>query len=236
MFTAFLRPARRELIVAFLVLTLMLGFGRFLAGDGQAWNILACSASAIAFAVITSRLPAVLSLDVPLRTWLTGLTVSALLWSGLLAVVGTTAAVIMQLRSPYYAWYDTFLVTDGPKDWVDTNGAPYVVDEAGMNLATVLLTFLVYFLAFVFSTLIGAMVGIIRLRFGVVAAVLSVALVLAAVIGALIWINMSTLDHSLAPFPVRTSHNYQREYLTALIPGILIAGLLTWLSARRTEP
>lgn len=228
MFTAFIRPAR-ELLVVFVLLALALGFGRHLAFSGDTWNTFACAATAITFAVATTRLRAVKALDVPVRTWLGGLTLTSVIWSLLLGGVGTASAVISQLNSPYYSWYDQFLSTAGPMDWVDTEGDPYVFDGAGIGPGRVLLTFAVYSVALLFSALLGALAAAVRLRFGTTAMVLAVAVILIVLV--VVWMLWAR-----GADPAQAQWSRAELFLSTGVPGLLLAGLLTWLLARRVEP
>lgn len=228
MFTAFLRPAR-ELVVIFPLLALALGFGRHLMASGDAWNFFACLVTAVTFAAAASRLRAVKSLDVPVPTWLGGLALTSLIWSLLLGAVGTASAVVSQLDSPYYSWYDQFLSTSGPMNWIDTDGDPYVLDGAGIGPGRIALTFAVFTVALLFSSLAGALVAVMRLQFGtlgLVATIVAIAIILMA--AGVLW--------SLGAEPRLAQWSRAALFLTTGIPDSIIAFGLTWLMARKIEP
>lgn len=228
MFTAFINPARRELLAGFLILALALAFGRHLVMSGTSWTTFAAAASAIIFAAATTRLRTVLMLDVPVRTWLRGLLAVAAVWAALLGAIGTASAVLAQWANPWYRGFDNFLVTSGPVDWIDTNGAPYVVERAGVTLSTVLLTFAVLFVLLLAATLLGSAVGAARVCFGVNGMAITIAAILVALIMVSFWWTSRDVG-------IVVDQNYHGEYLIIGIPGIFLAVLFTWLLARRVE-
>lgn len=229
MFTAFLRPAQRELLAVLLLLAVALGLGRHLAMSGNTWNTFACATTAIAFAVATTRFRAVRALDVPVRTWLGGLTLTSLSWSLLLGAIGTASAVIAQLNSPYYSWMDNFLSTRGPMEWIDTNGEPYILDGAGIGPDRIALTFAVYTVALLFSSLLGALAGVMRLRFGNPGLVVTIiAVVIILMVAWTLW--------SLGAEPRVAQWSRAELFLSTGIPGSIIAFVLTWVMARKIEP
>lgn len=228
MFTAFIRPAR-ELVVIFLLLALALGFGRHLVASGDAWNFFACLTTVVTFAAAASRLRAVKSLDVPVPTWLGGLALTSLIWSLLLGAVGTASAVVSQLNSPYYSWYDQFLSTSGPMDWIDTDGDPYVLDGAGIGPGRIALTFAVFTVALLFSALLGALIAVMRLQFGTPGLVVTiVAIAITLMVAWIVW--------AVEADPRITSWSRAELFLSTGVPGSIIAFGLTWVMARKIEP
>ncbi|QGU06538.1 hypothetical protein COCCU_02920 [Corynebacterium occultum] len=237
MFISFIRPARRELLISFIILAVLLFGGRFLAFAGSTWNALTCAGTAIIFAVLATRLRAVRSLDVPLRTWFSGLLASAAIWSMLLGVIGTATATLNQHLSPWYALYDDFLITSGPAYPLDTNGIPYFMADAGQSVSSVLLTLLVYFFAFLAAAGVGALIGMIRIRSNAVLTVLAVGVLVIGLLAFAILLpgnaRLTIPDQSYVT--AFSNQGYAELFLIAGIPVALIGFLLAWWAARRIE-
>lgn len=88
--TAFVSPSRRELLIGFAAIAFFLAVGRFAAGDGFIWNMLALVATAVLFVVAAHRVRAVRALDVPATTWFAGFASVAAAWTW-----ATTALVFL---------------------------------------------------------------------------------------------------------------------------------------------
>lgn len=130
---------------------------------------------------------------------------SAMLCAAATAVVAAgvlgVAMFIMQGTSPYYFFYDSFIVTSGPVEWVDTNGQPYIVPDAGVAGGEMLLTLLVLFTVFLTAALAGAGLGAVLARRSARAQWLMVFVVI-PVTFAVAWFVDQVLEFSLAaPVP-----------------------------------
>lgn len=236
MLTSFIRPARPELLISFAVLALLLFAGRFLVLAGSTWNVLASVATAVIFGVAATRLRAVRGLDVPTRTWFTGLLGTALLWAAGLGLVGATTAIINQNLSPYYARYDDFLVTSGAAHSLDTNGITHFIADGGQNLGSMVLTFLVYCSAFLAAAAAGSLVGLVRLRGGTPRAGLT-ALGLLVGLFFLGWF-LPGVAYRIPGHEYQTgffNSGYAEVFLLVFLPAALLTFLLAWWAARRVE-
>ncbi|MGP6173841.1 hypothetical protein [Corynebacterium sp. A21] len=105
-------------------------------------------------------------------------------------------------------------------NWIDTNGAPYVVEGAGMTVGTILLSLLAHVFAFLLSAGIGSLVGVIRINGGMIRALLTSAVMAAGITAFGIWL---------------VNHHFAAEILWAGIPATIIAFGLTWWVGRRLE-
>lgn len=188
--TAFLRPVRREFLLLGVIIVLALGLGRFWAGDGGAWVWLALILTAVFFAAAATNWPALHALDVRSRRWLGQALATAGLWSVVLAATETAAANLMQHRSPYYAYYDWFLVTHGPVEHLDTNGEPYVLQDLGITAGTAAWTFVLSLLMFLIFAILGLAIGLALKRWPQL-----MALALAGVVGVLV---LAAVTHNLS--------------------------------------
>lgn len=159
MLTAFIRPVRGEFILAFVLIALALGLGRFWAFDGGLWTWTGLILSGLLFANAAKNWTKLHALDVPARRWFSGALTTAIIWSIVMAAIASAAALIMQRNSPYYAWYDWFINTEGPVKHVDTNGVEYVLLDMGLSPASAAWTFLISVIAFLAFTFAGIAIG-----------------------------------------------------------------------------
>ncbi|WP_018297670.1 hypothetical protein [Corynebacterium lubricantis] len=189
----------------FLFIGLVAAAGRFFLLDGGLWTYLAMVGITLVMAYLARNWQAKNQLGMEFGRWLRGgLTLGA---GGALIIAACTtpAAVIMQRNSPYYTWYDRFLITYGDTWTMDTNGAPYVANRSGQDVGTVTLTIvLTLFVAAVAATAgiaLGLLAGRVKRAMGFVAALIAIPLVVAAIIFVLIPRNqgMATMDLTSTP-------------------------------------
>ena len=235
MLAAFLKPVRREFALFLIFIALALGLGRFWALDGGVWTWFGLILTAGLFADAAKHWSALNALDVPARRWCTGAIGTALIWSALMAAISTLAATLMQRNSPYYAWYDWFLSTDGPFNHTDTNGAPYVLEGMGITATSVFWTFLITITAFLLFAIAGIAIGVsLRQRPQLVTLGVSGIAALVVLIAVSVYLSMNAYQQSTNPdvvIPI-TLASWQRFFLVlAMGTAPLLAG---WWAIRRS--
>ncbi|WP_295626741.1 hypothetical protein [uncultured Corynebacterium sp.] len=223
--TTFAAPAKRELIIGFAAIAFFLAVGRFVAGSGYGWNFLALTATAAFFGIAAHRVRAVRSLDAPTSTWFVGFTVLAAGWSLLLSLTATVSTWISLRDNPWYSRYDAFVVTNGSAPFIDTNGEPYTVDDAGSTPWTWAITFLVFFACFLMAAAIGAALGAATATWGAVSAIAGSALVVAGLLVATWGLGIGA--GVAAPYP---------GVFIFCLPFAAVAAALVWVAANRLEP
>lgn len=138
--------------------------GRFPFMDGGSWTILAVVATAVVFTLAAADSAHLLDYQVAPGRWLGSAVVCAVVAAAVAAGVLGVAMFVMQDDSPYYSGYDSFIVTSGPVEWLDTNGQPYIVPDAGVGGREIVLTLLVVFTVFLAAALVGVGLGAVRAR------------------------------------------------------------------------
>ncbi|MEX3515601.1 MULTISPECIES: hypothetical protein [unclassified Corynebacterium] len=138
--------------------------GRFLFMDGGSWTILTVVATTVIFTLAAADSAHLLDYQVAPGRWLGSAVVCAVVAAAVAAGVLGVAMFVMQDDSPYYSGYDSFIVTSGPVEWLDTNGQPYIVPDAGVGGREVVLTLLVVFTIFLAAALVGVGLGAVRAR------------------------------------------------------------------------
>lgn len=226
MFASFIRPARAEFILFFLVAAIALGFGRFWGGDGGDWTRGCIILSAVFFMFAAVHWPALHVLDVPARRWLGGALSTAVVWSALMSVIATAAGTVMQRNSPYYASYDWFLDTDGSFHHVDTNGEPYVLEGMGITVGSVVWTFVLTFVVFLIFTVLGLAVGLSGRRWKQIAV-----LGAAGVLGLVVLIGISIYVWTAMGPTIRLDH-WARLAMTVAVA--LVPIIASWWAISRT--
>lgn len=222
--TVFLRPVRRGFILIAVIIVLALGLGRFWAGDGGAWVWLTLVFTALFFAYTASNWPALHALDVRPRKWLGQALATVTLWSVVLAAIETVVANIMQRNSPFYAYYDWFLVTHGPAPHLDTDAQPYVLENLGTTAGTVAWTFVFSLLMFLLFAVVGLAVGLSLKRWPQL-----VSLVLAAVAGlvllyTVLFYLLRAPDPLLSPMALEEGSGQVGMVLIAAVLPLIAAG------------
>lgn len=146
---------------AFAALLLCVPLARFYTGDGGDWTILGAAALAIMFMVGGSTWPAMNQLGASYTAWLNSAAAAALLSSLVLALPTAASAAYHQTQSPYYMWYDPFLITSGaPMDWIDGNGQPYTVAGAGQDAGSLAATVAFHVVVFLLAAALGLATGL----------------------------------------------------------------------------
>ena len=223
MFTTFLRPVKMEWVLYFLIAAIPLGLGRFFALDGGLWTWYAVLFSGLVFVVAGRHWSALHGLDVPARSWIKDALGMSVLWSAVMAVIATAAGVLMQRNSPYYAYYDWFLNTSGPVEHIDTNGDPYVLDDAGIQTTSLLWTLLITFAVFLVFVIAGLAIGM-SVRYWPQLTTVAVAILLGLIVLAAISLYLSYLASIRAIeqewfIPV-TLESWQRFAMVLAVAGI----------------
>lgn len=236
MFATFLKPVWREFALAFVLVALALGLGRFWALDGGLWTWAGLIISGLLFASAANYWPKLYALDVPARRWLSGALIIAAAWSVVMGTIASASALIMQRISPYYAWYDWFMNTEGPARHTDTNGEEYYVLEMGITAASIAWTLLISILAFLIFTVLGIAVGVSLRRWpqlltligaGVIALVL-----LMAASGYLSWAAYHQAENPEVVVPPIDLESWQRFLLVLAVAAAPIAA--AWWTIRRS--
>lgn len=160
----FLSPFKPAMYLgAFLILCIAVPLGRFEFGDGGLWTIAGAATLWILFAIGGSNWPAMNQLGASFTRWMESAVLTAVLVTVVLAPLTAASAVYHQAKSPYYVWYDPFILTNGqPMPWIDGNGEPYFVEGAAQDLSSVVSTTLLHFVLFFTIALAGVAVGLAR--------------------------------------------------------------------------
>lgn len=158
----FLSPFKPAVYLGgFLLLCIAIPLGRFEFGDGGLWTMLGAAVLAIFFAVGGKNWAAMNQLGTSFNRWMNSAALTALVSSTVVAPLTAASAVFHQSRSPYYWWYDPFLVTNGePMPWIDGNGDPYLIDGAAQDASSMALTVLLHFAVFFTMAFIGLAIGL----------------------------------------------------------------------------
>ena len=216
MFAAFLKPVRREFALFFVVIALALGLGRFWALDGGLWTWFGLILTAGVFTIAAKHWSALNALDISARRWFAGALSTIASWSVIMAAISTLAATLMQRNSPYYAWYDWFLNTAGTFNHTDTNGVPYVLEDAGITAASVFWTFLITLTGFLFFAIAGLAIGISFRQWPQLFALgISAVITLIILIAVSVYLSMTAYQQSTNPdvvIPI-TLESWQRFIL-----------------------
>lgn len=149
MFRYFLTPSRTQFWVIILATAVVVFAGRFFLIDGSVWTSLGIGLAAVAILFPALNYRAMRHLDVPAAKWVRdgiGASISA---SALVALAGTSSAVIQQTRSVYYADFDSYLQYIPSPTWD-------VLDRT-QNVGSVTATFVVIFLLAVAACLLIGM-------------------------------------------------------------------------------
>ncbi|MFC3849925.1 hypothetical protein ACFORJ_07075 [Corynebacterium hansenii] len=223
--TAFASPSRRELIIGFAAIAFFLAVGRFTRGSGFAWNGLALSATAVFFGIAAHRIRAVRALNVPAPTWFAGFASVAAAWSLALSAIATASTWLSWRNNPWYTRYDPFVVNAGSAPFLDTDGEPYLVDDAGTTPWTWAITFLVFLVCFLMAAAIGAALGTVTASWGAVTAIAGASLTVAGLLMAT-W-GFGIGDGVAAPYP---------GVFIFGIPIAAVAAAIGWAGASRLEP
>lgn len=160
----FLSPFKAAIYLGvFLVLCIAVPLGRFEFGDGGLWTIAGAATLWILFAIGGSNWPAMNQLGASFTRWMNSAVLTALVAAVALAPLTAASAVYHQAKSPYYMWYDPFIVTNGqPMPWIDGNGEPYLAEGAAQDLSSAASTVLLHFVLFFTMALVGVAVGLAR--------------------------------------------------------------------------
>lgn len=160
----FLSPFKPAVYLgAFLILCIAVPLGRFEFGDGGLWTMAGAAVLWILFAIGGSHWPAINQLGASFNRWMDSAMLTAVVAAVVLAPLTAASAVYHQAHSPYYKWYDPFIVTNGqPMPWIDGNGEPYLAEGAAQDLSSAASTVLLHFVLFFTMALVGVAVGLAR--------------------------------------------------------------------------
>ncbi|MEX3505157.1 hypothetical protein [Corynebacterium sp. LK2510] len=152
-------------VVLVVVIAIASAGGRFIAGSGTTWTLLAGVMLAALNASLAGNWPALNQLGASYRRFLRGGGAFTVLSAALLTAATSVAAHVKLLHNPWYSLFDVFLITRGPAPFIDTNGEPYVVPGAGHSVSTVLLSAALTFTFFAAAGLTGVAMGLAGKRF-----------------------------------------------------------------------
>ena len=160
----FLSPFKPAIYLGFfLVLCIAVPFGRLEFGDGGLWTMAGAATLWILFAIGGSNWPAMNQLGASFNRWMNSAALTALVAAVILTPLTAASAVYHQAHSPYYKWYDPFIVTNGePMPWTNFSGEPYFVEDAAQDLTSVASTVLLHFVIFLTMALTGVAIGLAR--------------------------------------------------------------------------
>lgn len=160
----FLSPFKPAIYLGIsLVLCIAVPFGRLEFGDGGLWTMAGAATLWILFAIGGSNWPAMNQLGASFNRWMNSAALTALVAAVILTPLTAASAVYHQAHSPYYKWYDPFIVTNGePMPWIDGSGEPYFVEGAAQDLTSVVATVLLHFVIFLTMALTGVAIGLAR--------------------------------------------------------------------------
>lgn len=160
----FLSPFKPVMYLGiFLILCIAVPFGRLEFGDGGLWTMAGAATLWILFAIGGSNWPAMNQLGASFNRWMNSATLTALVAAVILTPLTAASAVYHQAHSPYYKWYDPFIVTNGePMPWIDFSGEPHFVEGAAQDLTSVVSTVLLHFVIFITMALTGVAIGVAR--------------------------------------------------------------------------
>lgn len=160
----FLSPFKPAMYLGFfLVLCIAVPFGRLEFGDGGLWTMAGAATLWILFAIGGSNWPAMNQLGASFNRWMNSAALTAFVAAVILTPLTAASAVYHQAHSPYYKWYDPFIVTNGqPMPWIDGNGEPYFIEGAAQDLLSVASTALLHFIVFFTMALFGVAIGLSR--------------------------------------------------------------------------
>lgn len=148
----------------FIVIGAISAGGRFLLLDGGMWTTAAIIGLAIVLALLARNWPAKEQLGMSFSAWLRGGVLTGIFGAVIVATCTTASAVAMQARSPYYMWYDRYLIASGDRIHLDTNGEPYLFTGAGQDAGSVALTFMLPLVVALFAIAVGLALGLIAQR------------------------------------------------------------------------
>lgn len=158
----FLSPFKPAIYLGgFVLLCLVAPLGRLEFGDGGLWTMASAAALCLFFAAGAANWPALNQLGASFNRWMNSAVLTALVTAVVLAPLTAASAVYHQAHSPYYWWYDPFIITNGePMPWTDGNGEPYLVDGAAQDLSSIALTALFHFVIFLGIAFVGIALGL----------------------------------------------------------------------------
>lgn len=160
----FLSPFKPAIYLGgFVLLCLAAPLGRLEFGDGGLWTMASAAALCLSFAAGAANWPALNQLGASFNRWINSAVLTALVAAVVLAPLTAASAVYHQAHSPYYWWYDPFIITNGePMPWIDGNGEPYLVEGAAQDASSAALTLLFHFVIFLTIALVGLAIGLAK--------------------------------------------------------------------------
>ena len=157
----FLGPHSFLLTIGAITLAAAVGAaGRFYAGDGTAWTFLSAFVLFGLTASFADKWAALNQLGASYGRWLGGATAFSAISVVILTAANVIAGQLMWMNNPWYRLYDVLLITQGDTPFVDTNGEPYMVENAGQSATTITLTVLLTFALFAVTAMVGIATGI----------------------------------------------------------------------------
>lgn len=160
----FLSPFKPAIYLGgFVLLCLVTPLGRLEFGDGGLWTMASAAALSLFFAAGAANWPALNQLGASFNRWMNSAVLTALVAAVVLAPLTAASAVYHQAHSPYYLWYDPFIITNGePMPWIDEYGLPHLVEGAAQDASSAALTLLFHFVIFLTISLVGLAIGLAK--------------------------------------------------------------------------
>ncbi|MCG7297319.1 hypothetical protein MHJ86_10720 [Corynebacterium afermentans] len=193
------------------VLLVLVPLGRFYQGDGSLWTVFGGFALTVLFILAGAQWSALNQLGASFTTWMNSATLTSIVAAAALGVPTAASSIYNQFKSPYYQAYDLFLFTNGADvPWVDTNGTPYIMANAGQDTSSMAWTVLLHIAFFFVAAIVGVALGLVYASFGAGRGLITAfATFLIAV--ALYWATESHVD----------------DWYTAAVGGVSAACLVT---------
>ncbi|MCT1425496.1 hypothetical protein M3G07_04025 [Corynebacterium sanguinis] len=135
----------------------------------------------------------------------------------------------MWTNNPWYRLYDVLLITQGDTPFVDTNGEPYMVDNAGQNATTITLTVLLTFALFAVAAMVGIATGIAGRNRGAFA-ILMAATVIGGLVAGFTYAALTETVEIGGDIIPRTAPNAGSIALAAVLTALALGA--AWLIAR----
>lgn len=160
----FLSPFKPAVYLGgFLLLCIAMPLGRSITGDGGLWTIFGAFAVLLFFAAGGANWPAMNQLGTSFNRWMNSATLTALVLAAVTAPLTAASAVFHQSRSPYYMYYDQFLVTNGqPMPWTTSDGERYFLEGAAQDASSIAATVLLHVVVLLTAALTGIAIGLTR--------------------------------------------------------------------------
>lgn len=226
----FLGPHSFLLTIGVIALAAAVGAaGRFYAGDGTTWTLLSAIVLFGLTAYFADKWATLNQLGASYGRWLGGAAVFSAISAVILTAANVVAGQVMWTNNPWYRLYDVLLITQGDTPFVDTNGEPYMVDNAGQNATTITLTVLLTFALFVVVAMVGIATGIAGRNRGAFA-ILMAATVIGGLVAGFTYAALTETVEIGGDIIPRTAPNAGSIALAAVLTALALGA--AWVIAR----